>query len=595
VDLTVWKMDDNSDSAATAVPLLGVSSLPAGKSAVFFEDTGGLDDATVEATFAQAWFGSSTLPSGFLIGHYGGSGVGLSTGGDAVNLFDASGSPVTGISFGASPSTAPFATFDNTAGLGSATPPQPTVATLSAVGVNGAFLAADGAEIGSPGATTATPPPHPPTPSVIVSEVAPWGSGNSPYAVDWFEVTNTGTSTVDLTGWKMDDNSNLFANAVPLLGVSTLAPGKSAVFFEDTGGLNDATVAATFAQAWFGSSTLPSGFLIGHYGGSGVGLSTGGDSVNVFDAAGDRVTGIAVGASPSAAPFATFDNTAGLGSTTLPLPTVSTLSAVGVNGAFLAADGVEIGSPDGATPPPDTTAPTIVATATPSANANGWNNTSVTVSYMCTDAGSGVDASASSLADDVLTASGTATGTCVDRAGNTASTSYAAQIDTVDPTVTYTGNTNSYGILSTVVITCTAADALSGIASTTCVDTNTPAWSLGAGAHTLSARATDKADNIGSGSTTFTVTVKPTDLSTLTTQFVRGSAKYQSSGVLTRVVVAALVSVASNALLDFVPSAKPAVRAKLLATYEQTVRTLTSGGWLTASQAETLIGLASAL
>ncbi len=594
VDVTGWKMDDNSDSVASAVPLLGVSALPAGKSAVFFEDTGGLDDATVEASFAQAWFGSATLPTGFLIGHYGGSGVGLSTGGDAVNLFDAAGSQVTGIAFGASPSAAPFATFDNTAGVGSATLPLPTVSTLSAVGVNGAFLAADGAEIGSPGASTATPPPPPPTPSVTVTEAAPWGSGNTSYAVDWFEVTNTGSTTVDVTGWKMDDNSNLFANAVPLLGVSALPAGKSAVFFEDTGGLNDATVEASFAQAWFGSSTLPAGFLIGHYGGSGVGLSTGGDAVNLFDANGNRVTGIAFGASPSTAPFATFDNTAGVGSTTLPLPTVSTLSAVGVNGAFLAADGAEIGSPDGATPP-DTTAPTIVATATPSANANGWNNTSVTVSYTCTDAGSGVDASASSLADDVLTVSGIATGTCVDRAGNSASASYTAQIDTVNPTVTYSGNAGSYGILSTVAITCTASDALSGVASTTCVDTDGPAWSLGAGAHTLSAKATDKADNIGSGSTTFTVTVTPTDLSTLTTQFVRASAKYQSSGVLTRVVVAALVSVASNALLDFVPSAKPAVRAKLLATYQQTVQALTSGGWLTASQAETLTGLAGSL
>ena len=91
------------------------------------------------------------------------------------------------------------------------------------------------------------------------------------------------------------------------------------------------------------------------------------------------------------------------------------------------------------------------------------------------------------------------------------------------------------------------------------------------------------------------MTVKPTDLSTLTTQFVTGSAKYQSSGTLTRVVVAALVSVASNALLDFIPSANPAVRAKLVATYKQTVQALVSGGWLTVSQAATLTGLASAI
>ena len=151
---------------------------------------------------------------------------------------------MTGVAFGASPSAAPFATFDNTAGAGSATLPLPVVSTLSAVGTNGAFLAVDGTEIGSPGGFSAPPPP---APSVIVSEVAPWGSGNSSYAVDWFEVTNTGTSAVDLTGWKMDDSSDSFGSAVPLAGVTSLPAGKSAIFFEDTGGLDDAVVTAAFA------------------------------------------------------------------------------------------------------------------------------------------------------------------------------------------------------------------------------------------------------------------------------------------------------------------------------------------------------------
>ena len=89
-----------------------------------------------------AWFGG-TPPAGFLIGSYTGSGVGLSTSGDAVNLFNPSGSLITGVQFGAS--TTGF-TFDNTAGLA-------TVTTLSVAGVNGAFLAPDGIETGSPGTT----------------------------------------------------------------------------------------------------------------------------------------------------------------------------------------------------------------------------------------------------------------------------------------------------------------------------------------------------------------------------------------------------------------------------------------------------------
>jgi uncharacterized protein YjiK len=325
VDLTGWKMDDSSDAIATAVPLGGVSSLPVGKSAVFFEDTNGTD-ATIQAAFSTAWFGTSTLPSGFLIGHYGGSGVGLSSSGDAVNLFDASGNPVTGVTFGAASTTSPMATFDNTAGGSS-------VSTLSQVGVHGGFVSANGAEIGSPG-TIVTPPPPPP--SVAITEVDPTGSSQS-YAADWFELTNTGTSTVDLTGWKMDDSSDAIATAVPLGGVSSIPAGKSAVFFEDTNG-TDATIQAAFSAAWFGTSTLPSGFLIGHYGGSGVGLSSSGDAVNLFDASGNPVTGVTFGAASTTAPMATFDNTAGGSS-------VSTLSQVGVHGGFTSANGAEIGSP----------------------------------------------------------------------------------------------------------------------------------------------------------------------------------------------------------------------------------------------------------
>ncbi len=87
---------------------------------------------------------------------------------------------------------------------------------------------------------------------------------------------------------------------------------------------------------------MPAGFLVGFYGGVGVGLSSSGDAVNLFDALGNRITGVSFGASVTGF---TFDNSAGLGSTTLPLPVISTLSAAGVNGAFLAADGVETGSP----------------------------------------------------------------------------------------------------------------------------------------------------------------------------------------------------------------------------------------------------------
>ncbi|MEH3107522.1 MAG: SdiA-regulated domain-containing protein [Sphingomonas fennica] len=178
--------------------------------------------------------------------------------------------------------------------------------------------------------------------SVFVSEVAPWGSGNAPYAADWFELTNGGSAAIDLAGWRMDDSSNSFANSVALSGIGTLAAGASAIFVEGT-----AESAAAFVRAWFGDAP-PAGLQVGFYAGGGVGLSTGGDAVVVFDATGERQAGVQFGASDADAPYQTFDNSAGLNGTTA-LPTVTQLSEAGVRGAFVAAgDTNEIGSPGSA-------------------------------------------------------------------------------------------------------------------------------------------------------------------------------------------------------------------------------------------------------
>jgi hypothetical protein len=173
--------------------------------------------------------------------------------------------------------------------------------------------------------------------AILVSEVAPWSSGNSPLAADWFEVTNTGASAVVITGWKFDDNSNSFASSLLLNGITSIAAGESVIFIESAA---PATVVPAFFSLWFGASA-PAGLQIGTYTGSGAGLSTAGDAVNIFDGAGVLQANVIFGASPATpGPFTTFDNAAGL------TGTVSSFSAVGVNGAFVAAgDVAEIGSP----------------------------------------------------------------------------------------------------------------------------------------------------------------------------------------------------------------------------------------------------------
>ncbi|MDO8361932.1 MAG: SdiA-regulated domain-containing protein [Actinomycetota bacterium] len=353
VDITGWKVDDNSNAFANAVALSGVTSIAPGQSVVFLEG-----DATKAAALEAAWFGGAT-PAGFMIGTYSGGGVGLSTGGDAVNLFDAAGNRVTGAAFGIA--TTGY-TFDNTVGVGSTVLPLPIVATTSVAGVNGAFLAADGIETGSPGSKAST---------LFVSEVAPWGSGTATYAADWFEVTNFGASRVDISGWKMDDNSNSPVGAVALTGVSSIAPGQSVIFLE-----GDATKAAAFVTAWFGG-TAPAGFAIGTYSGSGVGLSTGSDGVNLFNSAGQRVTGVNFAAATTGV---SFDNAARA------IGAISTSSVVGINGAYLSPAG-ETGSPG--TIEPDTIAPVVAY----SGNAGNYTvDQQVAITCTATDepAGSGV-------------------------------------------------------------------------------------------------------------------------------------------------------------------------------------------------------------
>ncbi len=191
--------------------------------------------------------------------------------------------------------------------------------------------------------------------SIIISEVDPNGSANTSYSADWFELTNTDlVNAVDITGWKMDDNSSTFASpapgsAVALRGITSIAPGQTVVFVEGTTTgqstavspalpNDDASIDSRFKAAWFGSN-IPTGFIIGNYGGSGVGLSATADAVNIFNAAGTVVTRVDFGVTTLTG--GTLDNAVGLSGNV----SISTKSIVGTNGAFTSVTGGEIGSP----------------------------------------------------------------------------------------------------------------------------------------------------------------------------------------------------------------------------------------------------------
>ncbi len=406
-DLTGFKIDDNSNSFAAAVALSGVTTLAPGESAIFVEGT----ESTV-SSYKSHWFGGNA-PAGLQFGTYSGSGVGFGNGGDAVNIFDTTGARVTGVAFGAG--TAGI-TFDNAAGAGSKTLPLPVVTTLSVAGTNGAFVATG--ETGSPG-RIANPI------SIRITEVSPWSSGNSPYGADWFELTNTGSTAIDPTGFTFDDESRAFGSSVALRGISSIAPGESVIFLEDA--TPGQTRVATFRDTWFGDALARP--QVGYYTGGGIGLSTGGDEVNIFSATGKRLAGIRVGTSTSGR---TFDNAAGVNGTTDPLPTVSTLSTRGTAGARTVTP--TTGSPETGSPgdnTPDTTDPVI----TFSGNQPSYTvDQLITIGCSVTDGprGSGVSMSTcetvNARATTYAVGSNELSAEATDYAGNTATQSVSFEV-----------------------------------------------------------------------------------------------------------------------------------------------------------------------
>ena len=323
IDLTGWKVDDSSNSFAAGGAIGGISVIKPGESVIVLLEVTAAEIAAKSATFINTWFGGNA-PAGLQIGYADASGLGLGSGGDAVNLYNAAGSTQNSVSFGASPGGPVFASFDNGAGLDAT-----AVSLLSTEGVYGAFKASGNQnEIGSPGSTG----------ELIISEVAAWGSGNSPAAADWFELTNLGARTINLVGWKVDDSSaSPLGGALPLNGVNEIAPGESAIFMETS---TPAATVQIFLQTWFGANP-PSGLQVGNYSGSGIGLSTGGDQVNLYDPSNQLRASVYFAVSDNATPFASFDNAAGIDAAF-----ISRLSVPGIDGASVAkTDANEIGSP----------------------------------------------------------------------------------------------------------------------------------------------------------------------------------------------------------------------------------------------------------
>ncbi len=71
--------------------------------------------------------------------------------------------------------------------------------------------------------------------AIIISEVDSNGTDQT-YDFDWIELTNTGSSGVDLTNWTVNDADGGTGTARLISGIGNLAAGQSALVFLEVAG-----------------------------------------------------------------------------------------------------------------------------------------------------------------------------------------------------------------------------------------------------------------------------------------------------------------------------------------------------------------------
>ncbi len=110
----------------------------------------------------------------------------------------------------------------------------------------------------------------------------------------------------------------------------------------------------------------------------------------------------------------------------------------------------------------DEKAPTITGAPDRAANAAGWYNNNVTVSFTANDALSGVASVTAPVTVSTEGANRSVTGTVTDKAGNSASaTVNGINIDKTPPTVSFASLPTS--VSGTQILTANASDAQSGV------------------------------------------------------------------------------------------------------------------------------------
>ncbi|HEU4989380.1 MAG TPA: vWA domain-containing protein, partial [Gemmatimonadaceae bacterium] len=139
--------------------------------------------------------------------------------------------------------------------------------------------------------------------------------------------------------------------------------------------------------------------------------------------------------------------------------------------------------------------PKVTPTITGTMGNDGWYTSNVQVSWdVQSDAAltseTGCDAVTLGTDTDGITYTCTASSD-----EGTTTKSVTVKRDATPPALAFSGNAGTYGVSQVVNISCSASDATSGLASSTCPEVSDSAYTLALGGHTLSATATDHAGN----------------------------------------------------------------------------------------------------
>lgn len=179
-------------------------------------------------------------------------------------------------------------------------------------------------------------------PRLLITEVH--STGSAEYQ-DWWELTNFDIRTVNLRGYRFDDDSRSLAAAYVIAHDLVIEPGESIVFVESTAAR---PMTPERFRSWWGPARIAESVKIVVYQGAGLGLSSSGDAVYLWNAAAtedaDFVCGVTFGTA-SANPRRTFVYDFDRPEPQAPYAALLVRMATnGVHGAFAAVNG-DVGSP----------------------------------------------------------------------------------------------------------------------------------------------------------------------------------------------------------------------------------------------------------